>query len=81
MRKIEWVCQEEITAALIAAVEMAFSLARDDTISEALSMMGFRRATEKTKLLLNGNLDQLVIEGVLSEEAALLRVATIAEPA
>lgn len=38
---------EEIRAALLTAIHAAFSMSKEEAISEALSLMGFRRITPK----------------------------------
>ena len=53
---------EEIQKALIENISMAFSLPEDEAISEALSSMGFNRATEKARTIVGAEIEKLFNE-------------------
>lgn len=50
-KKIEFIPPQEFKKALETVVKNAFSINRDEAVSEAMGLMGFKRATEKAKLV------------------------------
>ena len=66
LKKIELVPDEEIRAALLAAIHAAFSLSQEEAISEALSLMGFRRVTAKAGQKVGLVLSALEQEGAIT---------------
>lgn len=74
-KNIEFVSNEEIGDALVAAIKSAFSLHEDEAISEALSMMGFQRATAKAKQQVQAVLSVLQRENSVQIENNKLIVA------
>lgn len=59
LKKIENIAPEEIQKALIENISMAFSLPEVEAISEALSSMGFNRATEKASTIVGAEIEKL----------------------
>jgi very-short-patch-repair endonuclease len=72
MKKIELVPSEEMSAALMKAVEMAFSLTEQDAIAEGLSLMGFQRATEKARGFMEDELKKLIAGDKLVQSGELV---------
>ena len=60
LKKIENVPPQEIQLALIETISMAFSLPESEAISEALSLMGFTRSTEKARTILKLEISKLL---------------------
>jgi len=75
VKKIDLVPKLEIQAALLAAIEAAFSLSEEDAISEALSLMGFQRTTAKSKQIVAFILQGLVEESRIKEENTKMAIA------
>ena len=75
IKKIELVPDEEIHAALITAIHAAFSLSEEEAISEALSLMGFRRVTAKANQKVGSALRKLVQGGAVTVEDDKISVA------
>jgi hypothetical protein len=71
-KKIELVPDREIEEALKVTVETAFSLSADEAISEALSMMGFQRATNKARSRVNSVLSRLLKNNSFFEDGNIL---------
>lgn len=64
-RNIEFVSSVEIAKAVLLAVDMSFSLSRQEAISEALSLLGFQKATEKARERLEDVISKLEADGML----------------
>ena len=75
VKKIELVPDEEIRAALISAIRAAFSMSEEEAISEALSLMGFRRVTAKANRKVGSALKKLVQDGAVTVEEDKVSVA------
>jgi len=75
VKKIDLVPKLEIQAALLAAIEAAFSLSKEDAISEALSLMGFQRTTAKSKQIVAFILQGLVEGSRIKEENTKMAIA------
>ena len=75
VKKIELVPDEEIRAALITAIHAAFSMSEEEAISEALSLMGFRRVTAKANQKVGSALRKLVQDGAVTVEGDKVSVA------
>lgn len=75
VKNIELVPDEEIRAALIAAIRAAFSLSEEEAVSEALSLMGFRRVTVKAKRKVGSALRKLEQDGAVTVEDGKVSVA------
>ena len=75
VKKIELVPDEEIHVALITAIRAAFSLSKEEAISEALSLMGFRRVTAKANQKVGSALRKLVQDGAVTVEDDKVSVA------
>lgn len=67
-KKIENITPEEIQKALINTISMAFSLPKEEAISEALSSMGFNRATEKASTIVSAEIAKLFKEKKIKQE-------------
>ncbi len=74
-KKIELVPDEEIGAALLAVIRAAFSLAEEEAISAALSLMGFRHLTAKANRKVGSVLKKLVQDGAVTVEDDKVSVA------
>lgn len=66
---------EEIRAALLTAIHAAFSMSEEEAISDALSLMGFRRVTAKANHKVGAALKKLVQDGVVTVENYKISVA------
>ena len=75
VKKIELVPDEEIRVALITAIRAAFSLSEEEAISEALSLMGFRRVTAKAKRKVGSALRKLEQDSAVTVEDDKISVA------
>lgn len=64
-KNVVLISDEEIAQALLMVVNMSFSIARRDAISETLSLMGFQKATSKASQRIEEVLDKLEREGKL----------------
>lgn len=73
-RNVGLISDEEIAKALLMVVNMSFSIARRAAVSEALSLMGFQKATSKASLRIEEVLDKLEREGKLQIKEDLLTV-------
>jgi very-short-patch-repair endonuclease len=71
-RSIELVSNTEIAHALLQVVEMSFSISRQDAISEALSLIGFKRATEKVRDNFEDVFTTLIKEGKLQFQGEIV---------
>lgn len=78
-RKIELVAPEEIDLALLETVTLGFSMATEDAVSGALSLLGFGRATAKISGVLESRLDELTNAGHIASLNGVL--STVAQPA
>lgn len=76
MKKIELVSPEEIKLALLDIADSAFSINIDALVSEALSKLGFQRATSKARSYVSSILYELAKEGRLILENEVARTAT-----
>ncbi|WP_067068371.1 DUF3320 domain-containing protein [Roseateles chitosanitabidus] len=65
-KKIELVAPEEIEAALLESVRLAYSLDLDAAISSAIGLLGFGRATQKISATVEERLERLVNAGSLA---------------
>lgn len=65
-KNIDFVSSAEISMAILTAVEMSFSISKRDAISEALSMMGFQKATEKVSVRFEEIISVLETDGRIS---------------
>jgi very-short-patch-repair endonuclease len=72
-RKIELVAPEEIDAALLEVVRLGFSMGSAVTISGALEMLGFGRATNRMKEVMDVRLDKLLATSRLIQVDSMLR--------
>lgn len=68
LKKIENIAPEEIQKSLIDTISMAFSLPEVEAISEALSSMGFDRATEKASIVVGAEIAKLFEENKIKLE-------------
>ncbi|MYB71460.1 MAG: DUF3320 domain-containing protein [Gemmatimonadetes bacterium] len=75
VKKIELVPDEEVQAALVTAIHAAFSMSEEEAISEALSLMGFRRVTAKANQKVGSALRKLVQDGAVTVEGDKVSVA------
>jgi very-short-patch-repair endonuclease/DNA polymerase III delta prime subunit len=73
-RKVEWVAPEELDQALVETVTLGFSMSREDTISGALALLGFGRATSK----ITGMLDERIV--TLADNGRLRLVDDVITP-
>jgi hypothetical protein len=71
-RKIELVAPEEMDLALLETVTLGFSMASEDAVSGALSLLGFGRATAKISGVLEARLDKLTNTGRLAAVDGML---------
>ncbi|MCM4161731.1 DUF3320 domain-containing protein [Antarcticibacterium flavum] len=60
LKNIENVPPEEIRLALLETIEKAFSISQEEAISEALSKMGFGRATQKASKVVKTEIKKLM---------------------
>ena len=60
LKHIERISKEEIQRAILKTIEMAFSIAQQEVISEALSLIGFNRATSKSVDIVNKEISKLI---------------------
>lgn len=67
-KNIEWVPSGEIQIALVETVRSGFTIAEDEAISEALSLLGFNRATEKITKIMKGEIRKLLRSKKLVKE-------------
>jgi very-short-patch-repair endonuclease len=74
-RKFEYVSQAELSEALFITVKDAHSVDREDCMSAALSLIGFKRLTGSIQSLLDNVLDGLIAEGRLHEKSGRLQVS------
>lgn len=65
-RKIEWVSPLEIRAAILKAVELAFTLKREDTVSAVSQWLGFGRASSKIANAIGEQCEELIRSGRLA---------------
>ena len=72
-RKIELVAPEEIDAALLEVVRLGFSMGSAAAISGALEMLGFGRATNRMKEVMDVRLEQLLATSRLIQVDSMLR--------
>ena len=77
-KKIEWVAPEEIDAALQKSVQLGYSLSLDDAVSNAISLLGFGRATQKIGSAVEERLEALIQAGALERVGTVVRLATTA---
>lgn len=73
-RKLELVAPEDIDLALCHVVKLGFSMQKDIAISEALSALGFGRATQKATQLLSERIDVLIANAALRLSGEVLSV-------
>ena len=71
-KNIDFVSNAEMSKALLEVVEMSFSISRQDAISEALSLMGFQRATEKARYSFDEVFSALEKEGKLQFQGEIV---------
>lgn len=64
-RKIEFIAPIELEAAVLACVKKAFTIDREDAVSDALDQLGFRRATLAISSHMNEVVDSLLGRGEL----------------
>ena len=75
MRKLENVCDAELTNALLLTVQDAHAISISDAASAALSLLGFQRATAQATERMS-NLAQVQCEkGVLTYDNDRLKIA------
>lgn len=67
-RKLEFVAPEEIQAAIKLTVERSFSISRDDLLSEALLLLGFRRMTGQARERL-----EVELQGLISQDEVFIQ--------
>jgi very-short-patch-repair endonuclease/DNA polymerase III delta prime subunit len=72
LKKIDLVPYEEIQAALMDTVKMAFSLPKQDAESEAMSLMGFQRTTAKSRESIGLVINNLIKTRQLKEQGELI---------
>lgn len=72
LKKIELVPDEEIRAALVEAITKAFTLPKNDAAPEALSLLGFQRATAKSREKVELVMNDLIEKGLLKEQGELV---------
>lgn len=75
LKKIECVPPQEIQAALLSTIKMAFSLSEENAMISALSMMGFQRATAKAKTEIHKALLTLKQQQRVVEKNGMLTLA------
>ncbi len=76
-KNIELVPYEELELAILESVKLAFSISKEDVISEALSLMGFNRVTANAKKFVMNVLDALIKNGKLDVSEQLIRLAGV----
>ena len=67
-RKLEWVSPQELQTAVYQAVQLAFSLPREDAASTAAQLLGFGRATARMQAAFEPQLLALLDAGVLTAQ-------------
>ena len=65
--KIDRIPNEEIQKAIIATLNLQFSLKRDDLIKEASKYLGFNILRDKNRKSFNDMIDQMIYKGKLKE--------------
>ena len=60
LKHIEHIPKEELQQAIINTIEMAFSIKEQEVISDALSLIGFNRATEKASDVIKKEIKNLL---------------------
>jgi very-short-patch-repair endonuclease len=68
LKDIEYVPLEEVQKAIIKTIELAFSIPESDVISEALSLMGFKKATEKASAIIKKEVINLLKMNIIKRE-------------
>jgi superfamily I DNA and/or RNA helicase/very-short-patch-repair endonuclease len=76
IKHIEHISKEEIQSAILKTIEMAFSIAQTEVISEALSLIGFNRATEKSSYIIKQEIETLISKSTikLEQEKLMLNI-------
>jgi hypothetical protein len=68
LKDIEYVPLEEVQKAIIKTIELAFSIPESDVISEALFLMGFKKATEKASAIIKKEVINLLKMNIIKRE-------------
>jgi hypothetical protein len=74
-KKIQNVPPEEIQQALLETIRNAFSIPTEEAISEALSKLGFGRATQKAREVIGKEIIKLKADGKIKKEQDRLVLA------
>ena len=69
IKKIEFVPKEEIRKSIEITISTAFSISKDDAISEALSIIGFQRSTAKAKQYIDEILEDMIKNNFIKIES------------
>jgi hypothetical protein len=64
-KKMEYVAQEEVCAAIEQSVDESFGLAADEVAVAACRLLGFARVSEDMRLIIEKQRDRLIEEGRL----------------
>ncbi|MFT5253392.1 MAG: very-short-patch-repair endonuclease [Flavobacteriales bacterium] len=59
LKNIERIPKEEVQKALISVIKEAFSIEKEEAISESLNLMGFKKATEKASIVIKVEIEKL----------------------
>ncbi|MFT6065153.1 MAG: very-short-patch-repair endonuclease [Paraglaciecola sp.] len=68
LKDIEQVSYKEIQEAIIKTIELAFSMPETEVISEALSLTGFKKATEKASAVIQKEIINLFKKNIIKKE-------------
>jgi len=72
-KNIDFISDKEIQLAILQVIKLSFSIAEKETVSEALSLLGFNRATSKTSEKIISNIKYLIFqEKIKFEDEKLL---------
>ncbi len=74
MRKVDYVSDLELQASIHTTVQDALSIDKDDCISAALSLIGFKRVTAPFKIRMDDVVLQMINENTLSDDGGRLKI-------
>ena len=72
LKNLNYVPKEEIQKALLMVITEAFSIKKEEAISESLNLMGYKKATEKSSNIIHTELLELIKNNIIKEEENLL---------
>lgn len=74
-KNIDLICDKEVQLAILQVIEFSFSISEKETISEALALLGFNRATAKTSDKIISNIEYLIFQEkiIIDKEKLILR--------